>query len=238
MTTNLPASIARLLGDTAPEPDALGRSHAQVSRHGSVYLKTDKAGQLRRAALMQNYLHQKGLAGELLAYHTEAGRDYLVTEAAQGVCACSENWLARPERLAERLGQLARLLHDTPAADCPVIDANDRAISLWEEERQSPFPDDIAPLRRDTLIHGDFCLPNIFLTKTGVSFIDLGDGGLGDPHLDLCWGMWSLQYNLKTDRYNGRFLDAYGRERIDRERLRLAARLGYGSINSDSKGSI
>jgi kanamycin kinase len=35
--------------------------------------------------------------------------------------------------------------------------------------------------------------------------------------------MWSLNYNLKTDRFSGRFLDAYGRDKVDGERLCVVA---------------
>ena len=70
-------------------------------------------------------------------------------------------------------------------------------------------------LRADTLLHGDYCLPNIMLDNWRFSaFIDLDAAGVGDRHIDLFWGMWSLQFNLKTDRYRDRFLDAYGRDRI------------------------
>ena len=52
-------------------------------------------------------------------------------------------------------------------------------------------------------------------------FIDLGNGGIGDRHVDLFWGAWSLQYNLKTDQYRERFFDAYGRKEIHQEVLDL-----------------
>ena len=70
-------------------------------------------------------------------------------------------------------------------------------------------------MKTDTLLHGDFCLPNIMLDNWQFSgFIDLDGAGVGDRHIDLFWGMWSLQFNLKTDQYRQRFLDAYGRDDI------------------------
>ena len=71
-------------------------------------------------------------------------------------------------------------------------------------------------LKNEVLLHGDYCLPNIMLDDWRFSaFIDLGASGVGDRHLDLYWGAWSLAFNLKTDRYRERFYDAYGRDRID-----------------------
>ena len=59
-------------------------------------------------------------------------------------------------------------------------------------------------------------------TMTRYDF-DLDTGGVGDRHVDLFWGAWTLRYNLGTDAYRDRFFDAYGRDRIDPERLRVVA---------------
>ena len=77
-------------------------------------------------------------------------------------------------------------------------------------------------LRNEVLLHGDYCLPNIMLKDFKItSFIDVGNGGIGDRHVDLFWGAWTLWFNLKTDAYRDRFLDAYGRDLVDEERLRV-----------------
>ena len=79
-------------------------------------------------------------------------------------------------------------------------------------------------MRRDVLIHGDYCLPNIMLDHWRFSgFIDLGFDGIGDRHIDLFWGTWTLWFNLKTDKYRDRFYDAYGRDCIDSEQIRVVA---------------
>ena len=59
--------------------------------------------------------------------------------------------------------------------------------------------------------------------------IDLDHSGIGDRHIDLFWGKWSLEFNLglvgnpDKRRFGERFLDAYGRQNIDEERLRTVA---------------
>ena len=74
----------------------------------------------------------------------------------------------------------------------------------------------------DTLIHGDYCLPNVMLDDWRFSgFIDLGNGGVGDRHVDIFWGAWTLWFNLHTDQYKDRFFDAYGRDAIDAEALKI-----------------
>jgi kanamycin kinase len=56
-----------------------------------------------------------------------------------------------------------------------------------------------------------------------TGFIDVGNGGVGDRHVDLFWGAWTLCFNLGTDAYRARFLDAYGRDKAEEEKLRLIA---------------
>ena len=85
-------------------------------------------------------------------------------------------------------------------------------------------------LKADTLLHGDYCLPNILLDNWKFSgFIDLGAAGVGDRHIDLLWGIWTLRFNLGTNAYSQRFLDAYGRDKAQPELLRgMAALEAFG----------
>ncbi|MCL2479960.1 MAG: phosphotransferase, partial [Treponema sp.] len=72
------------------------------------------------------------------------------------------------------------------------------------------------------LIHGDYCLPNIMLDNfTFTGLVDLDYAGIGDPHRDISSALWTLNHNLKTDKYNDLFIDCYGREKIDFKRLKL-----------------
>ena len=70
-------------------------------------------------------------------------------------------------------------------------------------------------LEDDVVVHGDFCLPNVFFDGEYrfTGFIDLGMAGRGDRHYDLYWGRWTLRYNLGTDAYGDAFFDAYGAAR-------------------------
>ena len=79
-------------------------------------------------------------------------------------------------------------------------------------------------LKKEVLLHGDYCLPNIILNNWEFSgYIDLDCSGIGDRHMDVLWGIWTLNYNLGTTRYTNRFMDAYGRDRIETEKLRMVA---------------
>ena len=48
-----------------------------------------------------------------------------------------------------------------------------------------------------------------------------GEMGIGDKHIDLFWGAWTLEFNLKTSKFKDRFFDAYGRNNVDLEIVEL-----------------
>lgn len=96
------------------------------------------------------------------------------------------------------------------------ISSKEEAWAIMQENKHR--------LKCDTLIHGDFCLPNIMVKDGRFScFIDLAMAGLGDKHIDLYWALWSLQYNLGTEKYTDYFLDLYGRENFEYDMLRVIA---------------
>lgn len=216
-----------------------------IDRDGGYYLKAAPRGTLEQEALMTRYFHGKGLAPEVLAYTAEE-RDWLLTAKARGNDCTDARYLNQPERLCDTLAELLRRLHSVDFTDCPVPNRMASYRETAERNHRTGlfdntlFPDnwgyasaeeawrvierDGHLLRTDTLLHGDYCLPNILLDDWSFgAFIDVGNGGVGDRHIDLFWGVWSLGFNLKTDRYGSRFLDAYGRNDVEPDMLRLVA---------------
>lgn len=208
------------------------------------YLKTAPRGTLFKEAAMTRFFHEKGLATQVLTYES-LEEDWLLTRRVPGEDCTDAMYLADPVRLCDTTAQLLRMLHDTDFSGCPVHRTADyletarknyeakaydatlfpdnwgyaTAEEAWQEvERNGKF------LRSDTLLHGDYCLPNIMLNNWQLSgLIDLDAGGIGDRHIDLFWGIWSLQFNLKTDAYRDRFLDAYGRDKVNEDVFRTVA---------------
>lgn len=204
------------------------------------YLKAAPAGALAQEAAMTSYFHTLGLGAEVLGYIQDR-QDWLLTRRLPGEDCLDRQYTDNPERLCDVTGELLRQLHELSPRDCPV-NRRDQYIRTAREncrlERYDAtlFPDNWGyasaaeaaqvmeeaadSLCCDTLIHGDYCLPNIILKDWKLSgFIDLDCAGLGDRHIDLFWGIWSLGFNLKTDKYRERFLDAYGRDRVNPELL-------------------
>ena len=187
---------------------------------------------------MTRYFHSKGLGAEVLTYKS-LDADWLLTARVPGEDCIDPMYLSDPARLCDTTAQLLRMLHDTDPTGCPINRTADYIATAqrnyWKKQYDiNLFPDNWGYdtpdaawkvveenskyLKTDTLLHGDYCLPNILLDNWRFSgFIDLDTGGIGDRHIDLFWGIWSLQFNLKTDRYRDRFLDVYGRERVNED---------------------
>ena len=151
-----------------------------------------------------------------------------------------------PERLCDSIATNLRMLHNQPIADCPIQNRITSYVSAvhngydrgkyehdlfegqWEfssvQSAWDAAKEGIQCLESKTLIHGDYCLPNIILNNWKFSgFIDLGRGGVADRHIDVLWGIWTLKYNLGTAQYTDRFIDTYGRNMVDKDKLRCIA---------------
>ena len=212
-----------------------------IEREGGLFLKSAPRGTLEKEAQMARYFHKKGLGAPVLEYLSEEC-DWLLTARVRGEDGTHASYLADPKRLAEKMGEMLRALHEEDFSDCPVkARMNDYFATVEENYRKGLFDLSFADfataekayrratagapyLQNDTLIHGDFCLPNFLMENWRFAgYIDLGNGGVGDRHVDLFWGAWTLNFNLHTDRYRDRFFDAYGRDRIEEEALLTVA---------------
>lgn len=244
----LPQELLHWIG-SSPVYESSGKSGARtvyVDRDGGAYLKIADRGSLSLASQMQTYFAAHNMSSPVLRY-LSADRDYLITAPVQGEAGTSEKYLAGPHRLSEVFGQSLRRLHETDPQNCPASGKTsallrladttaflqphlDEIIDYIGAAQAESAPAEIAAmgglLRDDVLIHGDYCLPNIILGDWAFAgFIDVADSGVGDRHYDLVWGLWTLAWNLHSSKYGARFLDSYGRELIDKDRLRVCGLL-------------
>lgn len=243
----IPTQFHPLLED-APVFDSSCSPEARVyyiDTDGGLFLKSAPRGTLKTEAEMTAYFHSQQMGAELLAYFTD-DRDWMLSRRVPGEDCTDSLYLSQPERLAEKMAEVLHFLHSKNPKSCPVTDHTARYLATARHNfetgnyRSDLFPDNwgyasaeealavinanAQYLHSDTLIHGDFCLPNVMLDNWNFSgFIDVGNGGIGDKHADLFWGAWSLGFNLKDDKFGTRFLDAYGRDNFQPELLRLIA---------------
>lgn len=246
---DVPSEIMRF-ADGADIYDSSCSPNARVyfiDKGAGYYLKCAESGHLAREAEMTGYFHSKGLGAEVLSYITDS-RDWMLTAAISGEDCTHASYLADPKRLCDTLALELRRLHELDRTDCPVSNRTAEYIAAAERNYQSGsydsshFPDSFGyrsadeayavleagrgMLKSDVLLHGDYCLPNVILGLNDwrlAGFIDVDSGGVGDRHIDLFWGAWSLGFNLGTDKYRDRFLDAYGRDKADEDILKIVA---------------
>ncbi len=198
----LPPTIAGIIGNRTLTRRIIGRNSQRVYAVGKdLYLKisTDLVS-LRRERDTNIWLEDKlpggmatprvGAYDEIIEPREGSSVGYLLTSAVQGTPACAPPYIKDPSRLCELLAEALHIFHSLPTDGCPV----------------SPEKSE-----NSTVVHGDFCLPNILLHRSRVSgFVDLGQVTVGDPWEDYAWCLWSLEYNLKTDAYNQLLLDKIG----------------------------
>ncbi len=216
-----------------------------IDKDGGYFLKCGEKGSLKNEYDMGRFFHTKGLGGKAVCY-LSSDCDWLLTERVSGEDCTFFEYLDSPNRLSDTLAELLVNLHSADYSGCPIenrvksyLSTVDEGYSAGRFDKSifSPFFNFSSPeeayrianeyrayLKNDTLIHGDYCLPNIILDNWKFSgFIDLGNGGVGDRHIDIFWGAWTLWFNLKTEKYIPRFLDAYGRDKISGEMLKAIA---------------
>lgn len=216
-----------------------------LDKDDGYFLKSAPKGSLLKETKMTEYFHKNGLSAKVLSY-ISGEKDYMVTEKVKGDDCTTQKYLSNPKQLCDIMAQRLLLLHSCNYESCPVpnhteiyikkakinYSAKKYDINLFPDNWGYKTPDEAFYvikekahlLKTDTLLHGDYCLPNIILDDWSFSgFIDLDSGGVGDRHVDIFWAIWTFVYNLKTNDYRQRFIDAYGREKVDEEVLRLIA---------------
>lgn len=216
-----------------------------IDKGNGYYLKHADSGMLENEFRMTEYFYSKGLGAEVLSYISN-DCDWLLTTAVIGEDCTQQRYLMNPKRLCDTIAYELRKLHETAYTECPIVDRTAAYITAAKNNYhtgnydKSHFFDSFGyrsakeaytaliaekdALQSNVLLHGDYCLPNIILNNWKFSgFIDVGEGGVGDRHFDIFWGIWSLAFNLKTNNYRERFLDAYGREKVDESILKIVA---------------
>lgn len=216
-----------------------------IEKDSGYYLKKSPLHTLEKEATMTRFFGEKGLSAKVLEY-LSFDFDWLLTSKIDGEDCTHAQYIRDPKRLCDTIASLLRQLHDSNFINCPIKNRtkdylegafNNYKNGLYDnsyfyngvgfktKDDAWKFIERSAHLlKSDVILHGDYCLPNIMLKDWKFSgFIDVGGGGIGDRHIDLFWGAWTLNFNLKTDVYRERFFDCYGKDKIDTDILKLVS---------------
>jgi aminoglycoside phosphotransferase len=169
----------------------------------------------------------------------EGGDDsgtWIVTAGLPGRSAVDERWKRDPGTAVRAIGAGLRALHDAlPVGECPfdwtagkrleAVRARAAAGRLdpedWHEdlrrfgsvERALEVLEDVPPVDRLVVCHGDSCAPNTLIGDDGrcSGHVDLGCLGVADRWADLAVATWSTQWNYGPG-WEVPLLEAYGVE--------------------------
>jgi len=218
----LPEAIKRELTSETYIEDTIGMSRAKVFMFPDKVLKIQPdAPWADREIEMLKWLNGKLPVPKVIVHEKYDGITYLLMTRISGKMSCEEVFLQNPNILIDRLAEAMQMLWEIDVASCPVVRDTDTELkearyridnNLVDMDNVEPEtfgaggfknPGDLydwlvqnKPSCDFVFSHGDFCLPNIFLSDTGISgFIDLGDAGAGDRYRDIALCYRSLKHN-------------------------------------------
>jgi kanamycin kinase len=213
------------------------KTYRCIKENETFFCKEGSTELLLRENDMYRYFYQFSLGPEVLYFTTVGEKSYILTRSLEGSDGISKNNINDPEKLAFIFGKGLSTIHNMPSINCPFQNKRDEMYNQAIQNMNSGIyaeyliPEGFIEGKKkferlcnmgvsECVIHGDYCLPNIIIDNQQISgFIDLGNGGFGDSYYDLFWGLWTLHFNLKTQKYDDLFLNSYGIDKIDNDRI-------------------
>ncbi len=188
--------------------DHLGQSGATIALFEDIVLKCQPASPAaERELAMLRWLDGKLPVPKVLEAVTEKGYAWMCMTRLPGSMSCAGDWRLDPWRLTAVLAWGLQQLWSLDISDCPVDQSLEARFARLESaplvmdasvsRMAFPTPSHLLewlkanrPPEASVVVHGDFCLPNLFIKDWALSgFLDLGRGGVGDPWVDIaiCW---------------------------------------------------
>lgn len=186
-----PEVINEYVKDFTYSIDTIGRSEDDVYVFEDKYIlkiSTNKKRLLREKERV-DYLNLNNVPGsKSICYIEENNKGYYLRTYINGDSLINVRFINNPDLLVDVLVKVIKVLRDLDSVKCPFKSTDNVG---------------------NDFIHGDLCLPNILVNKDNefVGFIDLDNSGLGDKWYDYSWLLWSLEYNLKSNKYNNNLLN-------------------------------
>jgi aminoglycoside phosphotransferase len=251
----LPSVIAERIEGASVVRDRQGCSACEVWRleyegQTARYLKIGPAGLARSVkgeAERLCWLSKHLTVPEVLAIEQYEGSDYLLMAALPGIDMVKARSSYEIERLVSLYAEGLRTIHSVPIGECPFDMSPERLVSeariniaqgntaileqmaTWNLTAEAGLSTLSCPLPHlgddPVLLHGDYCVPNVIVDQGQLSgFIDLDWSGVGDRHWDLACARNSINRNFGKA-WLALFLDLYGREQVDVDRIDWFVRL-------------
>ena len=180
-----PNEIKKIVNGLPYTIDDIGRSEDTVILFDNKYVLkiSNNEERLLREKERIDWLSDKINGPKSVLFIEENNKTYYLRTYVSGESLISERFIKNPLLLIDVLVDVINILKSLDNINCPFKSTDNIGESF---------------------IHGDLCLPNIYVDEKNkfCGFIDLDNCGLGDRWYDLSWLLWSLEYNLKTNTYN------------------------------------
>lgn len=188
---NLPPTIYEYVRHLSFKKDMAGCSSDRVYLFEDQYvLKISKNfNLLKREKDRVDWLSNQIPGSKSIAFIEKNSIYYYLRTCIKGENLIAKRFLEHPDLLIEAIKEVVQVLRKLDQRNCPFQSVDN-------------FGNDF--------VHGDLCLPNILVDEQNhfCGFIDLDNAGLGDKWYDYAWLLWSFEYNLGTNQYNKKLLDA------------------------------
>ena len=230
MKLGIPEEIQRIIGKETYCLDKVGMSGSEVHIYDNHVLKIEPQNEeTDNAYAITKWLNQQLPVPTMLAYCVKNGMAYTLMSKMGGKMLCAREYLKEPEQLikiaaqglkclweidvTERAYQSSRLMKRLEAAEYNVMHD---LVDLDNDEPETFGPNGFEnpeellkwlksnrPEEDIVFTHGDYCLPNIFVTGSKINgFIDIGKMGPADRWQDVAIAIRSLTAN-----FAGRYSD-------------------------------
>lgn len=223
-------------------PVNLGCSHADVWQvhwpETEAYLKIQPVGlseSLFHDAEILRWFASYTRVPELLAYHQDQHKEYLLMSAIPGLPTSDESFKSDSKYMIREVVNALRQIHAIPIELCPFDQCLDIKLAKahqgmlaggidvddCEPEHQGVSAKllyqrllETRPEQEDLVVaHGDACLPNFLIDDQGFSgMIDLGRAGIADRWQDLALLIRTLRHNGFSEADQAFALECYGLE--------------------------
>lgn len=214
---DIPAKIAERLGNEPFQTDDIGRSDSAVLLFSDKVLKIEKTSDMSDNEYeILRWLEGKLRAPRVLGFARENGFNYLLMSRLTGDMACRTD--RTPEEVSEALAGGIRLLRSVDTSDCPKTRSFADTLAEAKKRMENGTLCGLSPQAKEfenfeslydylsahipeetpVFSHGDYCLPNVFLSGDGLGFLDLGSAGVMDKDYDVFMCLWSMRYNFVT----------------------------------------
>lgn len=186
-----PEEINKIVKGIDYKIDNIGRSKDKVYIFEDKYILkvSDDKDRLKDEKDRIDYLNNCNIpSSKSICYINKDNKYYYLRTLINGDSLINKRFIDNPELLIDTLVPIIKILRKIDNYNCPFKSKDNEG---------------------NDFVHGDLCLPNIYVDKNNkfIGFIDLDNAGLGDKWYDYSWLLWSLEHNLKTNKYNKLLLD-------------------------------